>query len=181
VRPDSPAAKAGIERDDVIVHYDGHQVTDAGSFRSRVASTTPGTEVDIIIMRNGKELTKTVKIGTLPKDAEQAAQTGGAQEEQQGAHVGLGLSVQNLTDQIAQQLGYEGQSGVVVTEVAPDSAASDAGIKPGALIQEVNRTKVHNTREFQDALKSGDHAKGALLLVREGDYTRYVALEYDNQ
>ncbi len=174
VMEDSPADKAGLKRDDVVVGYNGQPVEEVGSFRSRVASTPPGTQVDLDIVRGGKKLNKSVKIGTLDEgEAMVTAQRNGAKSKP------LGLSLQNLTDDLAQRFGYDDAAGVVVTEVLPRSAAAAAGIEPGHLIVEVNRQAVRNVREFQDAVDSGDEGDSVLLLVRDGEFSRYVALDID--
>ena len=171
VTKDSPAEKAGLQRDDVILELDGQPVDDIGSFRSRIATTAPGTKVELLVQRADKRIRKTVKVGSLDADTPTVATSAGAYPK-------LGLTVQNLTDDIAERLGYEDMTGVVVSEVAPGSAAADAGIESGTLIQEVNRKTVKNTREFQSALDAVDADKGLLLLIHDGEYSRYVALRF---
>jgi serine protease Do len=168
----SPADQAGLQRDDVIVAFNGQPVEEIGAFRSHVSTTAQGTKIDLTIIRDGKRLTKTIVIGSLP--AEKVATMNVTPES---APTDLGFTVQGLTDDLAKRLGYEGQAGVVVAQVAPGSQAARAGIRPGALIQEVNKREVHNPREFQDALKHDARDRTALLLMREGQATRYVALD----
>jgi serine protease Do len=172
VAKDSPAERAGLKRDDVIVEFNGQPVQEAGSFRSRVATTAPGAAIEMAIMRDGKRETKTIDIGTLP--GEHVAMNTGPQE--QAEHTDVGLAVQPLTDDLAKRLGYEGEHGVVVSEVTPGSEAARAGIREGDLIKEVNRQEVDNPREFQQALKNGEKAHTALLLLQEGQGTRYATL-----
>jgi serine protease Do len=172
VAKDSPAERAGLKRDDVIVEFNGQPVQEAGSFRSRVATTAPGVAVEMAIMRDGKRVTKTIDIGTLP--GEHVAMNTGPQE--QAERTDVGLAVQPLTDDLAKRLGYEGEHGVVVSEVTPGSEAARAGIREGDLIKEVNRQEVDNPRDFQQALKKGDKAHTALLLLQEGQGTRYATL-----
>lgn len=173
VQPESPADKAGIKKDDVIVGYNGQRVDGAGSFRSRVASTRPGVEAELEIIRDGKTIAKDVEIGTLDEELQVArGENGPTRSNEQ-----LGIAVQNLTDDLAQRFGYEGETGVVVSEVKPGSPAARAGIRPGQLIQEVNREQVANIKDFKNALKSGDKDRGALLRVTDGNMSRYVAIE----
>lgn len=173
VQEDSPADKAGLARDDVIVEFEGRPADDVGSFRSRIASTRPGTKVSLVILRDGKRMTKKVTIGEL--DAEHTVTAGG----QTGVHADMGVNVQNLTDDIAERLGYEKETGVVIADVVPGSPAAQAGLQPGMLIQEVNREKVRNTREFEEAVRSNDKDKALLLRVREGKYSRYAVVRLD--
>jgi serine protease Do len=89
----------------------------------------------------------------------------------------LGLSVQNLTSDVAQQLGYENETGVVVTEVEFGSAADDAGLKSGDLIKEINKKAVTTVQEFAKAagvLKSGDVVS---MLVRREQNTFFLAIQ----
>jgi len=170
----APAEKAGLRRDDIIVEFNGQPVEDAGSFRSRVSTTPPGEKVDITVLRNGKRETMRVEIGKLPEDK---VRTASARPGMPAGIVGVGLTVQNLTDDLADRLGFKGLSGVVVSDVESGSAAEEAGIKPGMLIQEVNRKQIHNTQEFKEALNAETSAEGVLLLVRDGEFSRYVALD----
>ncbi len=177
VSPGSPAEKAGIQRDDVVIEYEGVPAKEIGSFRSRVASTAPGTSVKIVLMRGGERMEKTIEIGAKTgSDAEPGtgAEADGASAASQ---VQLGIRVDNLTDDLAQRLGFEGESGVIVTQVDPTSSAAASGIKQGTLIQEVNRQPVHNTSEFEAAIKNSDGKKSVLLRVKDGEISRYAAIE----
>ncbi|MCP4642630.1 MAG: Do family serine endopeptidase, partial [bacterium] len=172
VSEDSPAERAGLKAQDVVVEFDGQPVTDSGTFRSRVASTAPGEKVDAVVLRNGKRVKKTIKIGTLEGETLAASNTPAAVKK-------LGLTVQALTDEIAARFEYEGAKGVIVTAVEPGSAAAAERIRPGALIVEVNWKPVRNEAEFKAAIGKSDPEKGVLLRVREGEHSRLVALEME--
>jgi len=174
VSEDSPASKGGLESGDVIVKFEGQPVEEVGSFRSRIASTPPGEKVRLEIIRDGKRITKRVEIGTLDEQSAVVKST------PSGTQMKMGLTVQNLTDEIAARLGYDEETGVVVTEVENGSAAAAAGLKPGVLIKEVNRKPVQNTREFTKAMKDADPDKPVLLLVQDGEYSRFVALSTED-
>lgn len=172
VSKDSPANKAGLQRDDVIVQYDGQLVGEIGAFRSHVSTTTPGKRFNLTILRKGERIEKSVDIGSLPTEKMAAAGTPGQPE-----HTKLGVAVQGLTDDLAKRMGYEGENGVIVAQVAPGSEAARAGVKPGMLIKEVNRQQVNDPREFQEAVKKDSKEHTALLLVQDGQSSRYVALD----
>lgn len=166
---DSPAAKQGIKRDDVIVRLNGEKVDSASAFRNSIASSPPGTKVKIGAVRGGKEMDLSVETGTMPGGEDTVSAAGGTGDL-------LGIQVTDLTRENAQQFGYETGEGVLVTDVDQDGAAARAGIQPGSLIVSVNRAVVHNVKEFEEAMEKGKARKNMLLLVRSGQNLRYVAI-----
>ena len=162
---DSPAEKAGLKRYDVIVEFEGQPVEKSNEFLNRVAMRSPGTKVEIVVLRNGKRRTFTVKLGKRPSKEEL---TGVLSEETREE---LGFTVQNLTDDLAERFGYEGQSGVIVTSVEPGSQAERLNLAPGALVKEINQQEIRNTREFNEAIKQAKKKGGALLWVKRDRYT----------
>jgi serine protease Do len=169
----SPAAEAGLQSGDIIVSVNGESMSDVSQLRNTVAMMAPGTEVSVEIVRDGKRREITVELGELP--SERTAQTMERQEEEEPISK-LGLGVQNLTAELAEQLGYENREGVVVTRVEPNSAASQAGIRRGMLIRQVNRQDVDNLQEFQAAFQKSRNANQVLLLVQDQQASRYVVL-----
>ncbi len=165
VMEDSPASRAGIERGDIIIEYDGHKISDIARLRNLVAQTQVGKKVEIVVLRDGKEKTIRVKVGEQPASlfAGEAIQSE------------LGIKVGDLTDDLRERLGYEDEEGVVVLSVLPGSIADRAGIRKGDLILEVNKHRVTNTKEFNDEVSQSKDS--ILLLVRSGQMTRYVALK----
>lgn len=171
VSEDSPAAKAGMRQGDVIVAYRGEPVTDTGSFRNRVALTAPGSRVTIEILRGGERQTLHVTIGRLTEDKLIAERPAQRVDE-------IGLAVQPLTPQQAEQFDLEPGEGVVVTEVRPGSIAAMAGIEAGTVILEVNRNSVGSVDDFRRAVEQAADAKRLLLLVRKDGMQRYVVLNW---
>jgi serine protease Do len=170
VSGDSPAAAAGIQQGDVIVGFRGQAVTDTGDFRNRVAMTAPDTEVELTVLRDGERRTLEVTIGAL-EDAGMFAQS-----DRETARE-LGLVVQTPTPQMAEQLDMEPGDGVVVTQVAPGSAAARVGLARGTVILEVNRQRVSSAEAFYEAIESSENQR-AVLLVRAGDAQQYVVLNW---
>ncbi|MFW6093008.1 MAG: DegQ family serine endoprotease [Pseudomonadota bacterium] len=169
VSQDSPAAEAGIQGGDVIVAYEGREVSNAGDFRNRVALTQPGTETSLTVLRDGERRELSVTIGTLSESSLAQQSTGTSRE--------VGLAVEDVTPEIAERLGIRPGQGVVVAEVAPGSPADAAGLGPGAVILEVNRAPVTNVDEFYQALENSPNQR-ALLLVRSRDAQVYVVMNW---
>ena len=89
----------------------------------------------------------------------------------------LGLTLQDLTDEVAGQFNYKKDQGVLIADVEEGSPAAQVGLQAGQLIEEVNRTRVHNLKELQQAMKNTANAKQVLLRVRAGDRSQYVVLQ----
>ena len=153
VTPDSPAARAGLKRGDVIRKVDNDTVHNPNTLRNKIALTEPGTEVNLTLLRDGKEQQVKVKLAELRGEAAKPEGEDGNRSE--GAR--LGVSVQPLTPDIARQLGVPGNvSGLVVSDVDPAGPAAEAGIQPGDVIVEANRQPVRSPADLQNALgKSG--------------------------
>jgi serine protease Do len=170
VVPDGPAAEAGIEHGDVIVEFDDQPIEDWNELPRVVAATPVGKKVKLVVLRDGKRKTFKVEVGTLADEETLAAHV----EPDEGA-AAFGLRVQDLTPEIAEQLGVEDDTGVLVTSVDPGSPAGEAGLRRGDVILEVDRTEVSSASEFQKRLGAADDR--ALLLVRRGDATIFVPLK----
>ena len=169
VTEDSAAEKAGLKQGDIIVEFDGQTVEKANELQKRVAMLKPGTKVEIVVLRDGKRKTLTAKLGERPKRGLITAVPSDTLEQ-------LGLAVQNLTDDLAERLGYEGLAGVVVTQVEPGSPADFVGITRGTLIMEVNRKPVKNTKDFNEAVEEAAKEQTVLLRIKQGRATLFVVL-----
>jgi serine protease Do len=174
VVPDGPADKAGIKRGDVVVAVDGTPVRDNNQARNLVAEGQPGKPMTLGLLRDGARLERKLTLAERPRERGDQAPQG---DRPDGAsHQKLGLAVQDLTPEIAQQLGFKNETGAVVADVVPGSPADDAGLEPGDLIQEINRVPVRSARDFERlarGLRSGD---AVALLVRRGQGTVFLSL-----
>ncbi|MFO0691485.1 MAG: Do family serine endopeptidase [Myxococcota bacterium] len=170
ILPDTPAADAGIERGDVIVEFDGKPIGEWRDLPIIVAEARVEKDAKVVVMRDGKRKELRVRVGRLPDDEQMAANE--TQEEGAGA---FGLRLQDLTPALAEQLGIEDAKGVLVADVDPAGPAAEAGIRRGDVIVEVDRTPVDRADAL--AKKLGATKKSALLLVRRGENTLYVAVE----
>jgi serine protease Do len=164
-----PAEKAGIASGDVIVMFNSQPVSGAKDLSRIVAATPVGENVTVRVMRNGKTLDIQAKVGEMEEEGTTAAAA-------DASHKTLGVSVQNLTPQIAAELGLKKNIGVVVTGVEPGSAAAEARVQTGDVIQEINRKPVKNVMEFMQKI---DHAKAGetlLLLIQREQNSLFVAI-----
>ena len=171
VSENSPAEKAGLHQGDVILSFRGNPVTNVGSFRNQVSLTAPGTKAPLTALRDGKQKTLEVTIGKLTDD--KLIAQGPAQSADE-----IGLTVQTLTPQLADQFEAKPGEGVIVTEVHPGSIAARMGIEPGSIILQANRRAVKNAAEFAAAVKESRRNKHLLLLIRKDGMQRFVALSW---
>jgi serine protease Do len=169
VMPDGPAARAGLRRGDVVTAIDDKPVDDAGQFRNTIAATAPGTRRRLTVLRDGKEQAVEVAVGELP--AERTARAAPAR----GPDAPLGVSVADLTPELARRLGQPVKEGAVITEVDPRGLAAEAGLRPGDVIQEVNRQPVRTARDFARAVEQA-RGRDTAVLVNRGGSTAYVAI-----
>ena len=172
VEDNGPAASAGLQRGDVIREVNGSPVTGAGDLRFQVAELAPGSSLSLKVLRNGAEKSVSVKVGTRPGEAISKL----APPLDSNSSGRLGVSVQDLNPQMARQLGLPSTaSGVVITQVQPDSPADEAGIRRGDVIQEVNRQPVKSANDFRNAISQT--SKSVLLLIHRDDKTIYAVVE----
>jgi serine protease Do len=162
-----PAAEAGIKPGDVIISVDGEPVADARGLSSLIAGLEVGKKTRIKLVRDGKEKTLTVTLGRR-SEGEQVV-TGGAPDKESSGELGLGLA--DLTPQLAERLGYDKTTGVVVSRVEPGSKAEDAGFMRGDLILEMNRKPMESVDDLKmwiDRLEPGDEVRFLIRRPRAG-------------
>lgn len=170
VESGSPAEAAGLKQGDVVRTYNGQTVDSADRFRALVAGTAPGAEVSLGILRDGQPQTVKVKLSEQPASlAEGGVGRGPSESTLQG------ISVQDLTRDIREQLGVAPNTrGVVITELDPESAVAQAGLRPGDVIQSINRRPVNNVQDFE---RLAAEAKGeTLLLVNRQGSSAFVTI-----
>ncbi len=175
VDKDSPAAKAGLERGDIVLKFNGQEIHDEHELPALVAQTEINKKAPIEVLRNGKHLNLNVTVGELKEAKVETAKA----EEQTG---NWGMQVGDITPDIAQQFHLSTNKGVVIRRVAPDSPAADAGLQPGDVVLEVNHDKVGSVNDFVAKAKSAkDQKKSALLLVQRGNATLYTVIKGASQ
>lgn len=170
VMKDSPASKAGLLEGDVITSFQGNPVTSVGSFRNKVALTSPGSKVQLRIIRNGKQRDITATVNKLEDDSTPAETSKQTAEE-------IGLEVQTLNPKLVEQYNLKSDEGVLISNVKSGTIAAMAGIKSGSVIIQVNRKSVKNADDFKKSIQESPN-KQVMLLIKEGDMQRYVVLKW---
>jgi serine protease Do len=171
----SPAEKAGLERNDVIVDLNGSPVTDRDKFRLKIADTPSGTKVKLGYLRDGKKLATEVML----TDRDDNLANNGVQAPTQGTDTDdIGMSVRDMTSSERTELKID--SGVRVTDVADGSEAEDKDIQPGDVIEEVNRIPVKNAADFKaQVAKVRKAGKPVVMIVNRNGGTRFETLKLD--
>ena len=173
VMSDSPAEKAGVERGDIIIDFNGHKIADSRDLPAKVAATPVGEEVKLTVLRDGEEKELAVSVGELAADNSRPGKTGG------GSKGKWGLQLHDLNEDVAAQLRIETRAGVAIVGVEPDSAAAEAGLRKGDLIIEVNREAVDSVSEVKKQISDAEDKDKLLLLVQRENGKFYVPLEME--
>jgi len=173
-----PAEKAGLRAGDVVLEFDGRPVHSDRDLVAIVGNTPVGRKVALKVVRDGKSLTIEVKVAKRAEDKDEAA----AEEDEnppakESGKARIGIQVQDVTKELAEQLGLEDTAGALVTEVIEGSPAERAGIERGDVILEANRQAVPNAAAFVKAVRAAEPGKSVLLLVRSRRGTRYVPVK----
>jgi len=173
VEPNSPAAKAGLKNGDIILEVNGKSVYDANQLRNIISGMQPDSKVTLKIWREGADHMLPVTLAEL--NPEEAGNRGSGRNGDNATGALDGVSVENMTSEIARDLKLPaGTAGVVVSEVGPASAAASAGLQRGDVILEVNRRPVKNVAEFEAAVRISK--EGTLLLVNRDGHTTYIGV-----
>ena len=164
-----PAEKAGVEQGDVIVEFDGKEVADSKDLPRIVATTPVGKNVTVKLLRDGQVSDRQVKVGEMEEKGVKVSRA-------PASHKSLGITVQNLTPEIAKQLGLKKDTGVVATGVEQGSPAEEAGIQTGDVIQQVNRKPVKNVEDFVQKIEKAKNQDNILLLLQRGQNNLFAAV-----
>jgi serine protease Do len=171
VQDDSPAAKAGMKAEDIILRVNNMEIEGPDQLTNYVASLEPGKSVNVIIWRDAGEKTIEIKLGERPSE-----EIASSENEEGSTTSKLGIEVENLTDQTASRFGYEDDKGVLISDVTPNSVADREGLHKGDLIVSINRKAVTTVREFSSIVNNLKTDDIALLRVKRGDGSFFRAL-----
>ncbi|UCB53157.1 MAG: PDZ domain-containing protein [Candidatus Zixiibacteriota bacterium] len=177
---DSPAEEAGIEEEDVIVEFDGEKVRSSSSLTRLVKKHSPGDEITLKVVREGKENKIIVTLGKRPKeefiyeyDVEPLLELKKGKSPEVhffGFHSGgrIGVRVQDLSDQLGDYFGVEDAEGVLITEVEEDMPAEKAGLKAGDVIVEADGDQVDDTQELSEIISEKEEGdKVEIKVIRD--------------
>lgn len=176
VMPGTPAEKAGLQKGDVILRLNGNTIENSNGLRNLVAEARADAKVDLDLVRNKVLMTLSVRLDERPKQPGQAD----VHSSTKSPSPELGFAVQELTPEMAQRLGYETiQSGIVITDVKPDSPSFNKGLRAGMMIVEMNRQSINSVADFQRAARDASTEDGILLLVSTPQGSQYLFLQAD--
>jgi serine protease Do len=173
VTPNSPAASAGLKYGDVITEFNNKPVTDSRHLKLQVAGTAPGSKVPVRILRDGKEMTFDVTVKELPGEQVAKADT----NEKNSSDTLDGVTVSDVDSAARNQFQVpRSVKGALVTEVDQNSASFEAGLRPGDVIEEINRKPVENAEQ---AVKLSENAKEKTTLLRVWSKggSRYIVVD----
>jgi serine protease Do len=170
VRPDSPAAKAGLQGEDTITAVNGKPIKSGDELVSLISATKPGNKLNVTYIRNGQEKQAVVVVADRAKlFADRTDSTGDdTPEEGEPVPTKLGITVKAITPEMAQRVGTPEGKGVQVTDVKPDSFGYDLGLQPGMVILKVNKQAVNSEEEFRKVTSELKSGQDVVFLVHAG-------------
>jgi len=178
----SPAEAAGLRTGDIILKFSDKNVTGPRNLQGIVEQLIVGKSYMMELLRDGKHVNQKITMKEMPKSfsvAKDEKPLEGIKKEKQKTSVNeLKIEVQPLTEELAHQLGYSDDvKGVVITSVEPGSAAEEAGLMKGMIIEKLGTTEVSTMDQFNQGLKEAKANKSVLLLVRNHSGARFVVVQ----
>jgi serine protease Do len=169
VTPGGPAEKAGIQRGDVIISFNGKEIKEMNELPYAVASTPVGRSVNVEVLRKGQKKSLEVKIAELKDEKEAPVVT--------EAKPRLGMTVEDLTPELAKNFGLSEAKGVVVVQVEDGSSAAEAGLRAGDVILEIDQSPVKDVKDFGRKIESYKAGDTVLVLAKRRGATVFLTLK----
>jgi len=171
------AETAGIRPSDIMLGIDGKPLRQSEDLRNAILEHKVGDRIPVEILRKGRKMRLEVVLLEEQKPAEESAGPRTRKREGESAEIKwMGMTVIELTDRLAQELGTRNSSGVVVAQVEEGSAAEAAGLQRGDIIREVEQQAIANITEFRSAVKKLKDKEGPLVLMERSGSTMYIVL-----
>jgi len=171
VTADGPAEKAGLKRGDVIVSFDGKEIKETHDLPYIVGSTPVGKKVEVEVIRKGVKKSFSVKLGELKGEKEAQVLS--------EARPNLGLTVKEITPELARNLRLSETSGLVVFQVKDNSPAAEAGIRPGDIILEVDQYPIKDIEQFSRKIETYKSGDTILFLIKRRGATLYLTVKVE--
>ncbi len=169
VVPKGPAEESGIKRGDVIIAFDGEPIHESRELPYAVASTAVGKTVAVEIIRNAEKKMLQLKVSELKTSEEELQQT-------PASEAGLGLTLQEITPELAQQYDLAKTSGLVIVNVENNSPAADADLKTGDIILEIDRMPIKSIAAFNRKISRYKKGNTILFLINRDGSSRFLTL-----
>jgi len=177
VMPGSPAERGGLKTGDIIQEFNGARIGNVRQLQREVAQSPVGSPSQVRVLREKRPLLLTILLGEQPADLTAASEPGAPPSETAER---FGLTVQELTPELRDQLKLKDPDGVMVSSVEEAGPATRAGIRPGDVITAANHEPVRNTRDFARILGQMRGGQNLLLLVRRNGSSRFAVLSPKN-
>jgi len=173
---DGPAQDAGLQVGDIVTAVNGATVVTPNDLITNVSESAPGEIAQLEVLRDGRSVEIELELGERP-GAQRLVSAEREREPRTDHARSVGVVVQGLTPQIAEQLNYEGNGGVVVSEVRPGSPAAAVGLRRGDVIARVGNVSVDDVDDFEAAMENVDLSDGVRMLVTRGGANRFVFIK----
>lgn len=182
IEKNSPAEEAGLMARDIILQYDGKEVLDTEDLIDLVRESTIGEEVNVVVNREGNEMTIPVEVGERREPSFRSEDNWGPDVHKfldNYRRVGIGVSMQSLTGDLGAYFGAPEGEGALITEVMKDSPAEKAGLKVGDVIVAINNEPVEGPGDVSSILRGKDRGEEVELSIIRDRNAETVALEVD--
>ena len=192
VIPNSPAEEAGLEQGDIIIKIDNSDLDNSSLLSEKVKALDPGDEVDLVIIRDGKEKDVMVTLGSIDDSGDKRGSIHRVPGKQHtytktfdhfksfmSGTSYIGVTLESLTQQLGEYFGVENGKGVLITEVAEDSPAEKAGLKAGDVIVGIDNKEIESIDEVQKAVRAKETGEKVELTVIRDRKEKEFAVEVE--
>ena len=176
VYQDTAAQKAGMRKGDVVIRINDKLIQNSNHFRNEIANAGAYAEIEMELIRDGKPILLKLKLDERPKKIGRMKTSPEPSQTLEQVEL-LGMTVEELSEKNAKQLGIEPGIGVVITNVISGSPAEKSGLLPGMIVQEAERQAVDKIDTLKEIINDIDQGKGILLLIRTSNGSRYILLQ----